>query len=359
MVSFLFYHSIFMTFTTPLTRAFKNSWEGKLIHATVLNFLGLSQGILGRPLDDSYLKYPPSPKTDSAFLPHAIFGLLWILAAYLHICRSRQPVGFSKRLLSYIACLAFVLHISCALRTLILDPMQHHVLPWTMLFSNVTLSAAYYVVGTWAAKRQNVAAHKDAMMKCFLYSIEGAGTIRTVGAIMHAFNMGPTMCQQVHGGLANACVFPYVLRLLGIRSLTSVYLAIYAKMQHETTWLRQILWNFAMNTGIILLFSVLQDPEALFAAVLSPGGNRTFGIFITLAFSVNIVRSPDSPVLRDFVDAQAPTPMGQAVRLLVERVIEQVTPSALRCAQPRRQMAQIIPRRRLSDCQFTVSNSSR
>jgi hypothetical protein len=111
MVALLFWHSILMTFTTPLSRVFKKSWDGKLVHATILNFLGIPQCILGRPAEDSYLKYPPSPKTDSAFLPHAVCGLLWILAAYLHICHSRQlykVIGIC--VLAYFATLAFVLH---------------------------------------------------------------------------------------------------------------------------------------------------------------------------------------------------------------------------------------------------------
>ena len=313
MVSFLFWHSMVMTCTTPLSRAFQKSWDGKLVHVTIMNYLGISQTILGRPAEDAYLKYPPSPKTNSAFLPHAICGLLWILAAYLHICHSRRlSKVVSKRKLASFASLAFLLHMACSVRALILDPMHHHALPWTMLLSNLTVSTAYFVLGIWAVTKREMSAHKDAMMKCFLYSIEGAGTIRTVGAILHLLEMGPTMCQQAHGGLASDCVFPYVQRLIGIRMLTLFYLGVYAKIPNfaETTFQAaeawkayklQAAWNFVLNICIVSFFSVLNNPEALLTLVLSPYGNRGVGILITLVVGVITVTNPDSPALRAFV----------------------------------------------------------
>lgn len=309
MVSFLFWHSIFMTTSTPLSRLFSKNWHGKMVHMTILNFLGVSQHFRGEPAQDTYLEYPASPKIDRAFLPHAVCGLLWILAAYLHVCCSHQLRNFiSKRMLAYFACLAFVLHMVCSLRTLILDPMQHHVLPWTLLLSNVTVSTAYFLLGTWAASKRHVSAHKDAMIKCFLYSIEGAGTIRTVGSIMHFFGAGPTMCQQMNEGLAASCVFPYVQRLIGIRSLTTFYLGIYAQISQDAetrkAYKTLALKNVAMNISIILFFDVLDNPEEVLTMILSPFGHRSVGVLVAIAVGFCIVVYPDSPTLKAFVCKQ-------------------------------------------------------
>lgn len=299
-----------MTSSTPLSRLYSKNWHGKMIPVTILNFLGISQYVLGEPAHDTYLEYPESLNIDRAFLPHAVCGLLWILGAYLHVCCSHQLRNVvSKRMLSYFACLAFILHMVCSLRTLILDPMQHHVLPWTILLSNLTVSTAYFVLGAWAASQHDMSAHKDAMMKCFLYSIEGAGTIRTVGLIMHCIGIGPTMCQQKHKGLATDCVFPYLQRLIGIRSLTTVYLGIYAHIASQDAETRKAykslsLKSMATYISIILFFVLLDNPEEWLTVILSPFGHGSVGILLALIVGVCTVVYPDSPALKAFMQKQ-------------------------------------------------------
>jgi len=311
-VSFLFWHSIVMTAGTPLSRIFTKSWDGKLPISTVMNFLGISQYVMGKTAQETYLKYPPSPKTDRAFGPHALFGFLWIFAAYLHICHARKlQAAAAKRGLALFTTLAFMLHMGCSLNCLIIDQMEHHPLNWVFLFSNITVSSAYFVLGVYAAIKRDVDAHKDAMIICFLYSIEGAGTIRTVGSILHLFNMGPTFCQQVHGGLATACVFPYVQRLIGIRLLTTYYHGVYAKMRGDMdTWKMfkmQAASTISVGLSVILFFCLVDNADEMLEAALSPSEGKSICVFISLFIGVLTLAQPDSPQLRAFVKVQKQT----------------------------------------------------
>lgn len=313
-VQFLFWHSIVLTSTTPLSRFFKNSWDGKLIIPTILNYFGIPQVLMGRPAIDTYLAYDPSPKTDRAFGPHAFFGLLWIVTAYLHICcRHRFQTKASKRMTGIFAVFAFIGHQVCSALCLVINPMNQHVVPWTMLMTNCSVSTGYFLLGMYALEQKNMEAHKDAMTRCFLYSIEGAGTIRTVGFIMALFGTGPTFCQQMYGGCAARCVLQYIHRLIWIRALTIYYTGIYTKSyvagkiekESSSTWtmyMSNVRFATVFSVGIITAFFVMDNPEQFFDKfLLASNGSKCFATFLALSVSVQTVLVPDSPVLVELV----------------------------------------------------------
>ena len=309
-VNFLFWHSILLTCTTPLSRMYKDSWDGKLILKTILNYTGIPQFILGRQLVDTYLAYAPSAKTDRAFGPHAFFGLMWLVAAYLHIChRRRFQSKFSKRALGMFALVAFLGHQTCSLRCLIINPMNQHVLNWLMLMSNCSVSTGYFLLGMYALVKKDQNAHKDAMMRCFLYSIEGAGTIRTVGSIMFEFGVGPLICQSKFGGCAARCAFSYFHRLIWIRALTLYYTGVYAKMQggNGDSWkmYKSYISSFTILIACFLSVFIIAGEEGaldLFEIVLSPYGSQGVAILCALAVCVSTVLYPDSPRLAKLIN---------------------------------------------------------
>merc|ERR1712190_673015 len=112
------------------------------------------------------------------------------------------------------------------------DIAQHRVFTKVMLASVVTISSTYFVQAIKFARAKKHQLHTDCMVRCFLYSIEGAGTIRTVGWFMWLGGYGPTMCQAEHAATATQCFWPYVSRLLCIRVLTVYWLGIYARLRN-------------------------------------------------------------------------------------------------------------------------------
>jgi len=305
-VAFLFWHSMFLTSTTPLSRMISKSWDGKLIIPTILNAVGIPQLLLGRPAIDTYLAYAPSPKTDRAFGPHAFFGLIWLIAAYMHIChRRRFQSKTGKRALGMFTVLAFLGHQICSFRCLIINPMNQHVLPWMMLLTNVTVATGYFILGMYALVKKDIKAHKAAMMRCFLYSIEGAGTIRTVGAIMHLFGLGPTFCQQLVGGCAAQCVFSYVHRLIWIRLLTVYYNGIYAKIRgDEKSWAsfkNNTIFVVALSAFLMAFFIFADEPEQFFDSIFAPNGNRTIAVVVAFSVCLVTILNPDDALLLNLV----------------------------------------------------------
>lgn len=231
---FLFWHSIITTSTTPLSRLLSKtkSWYGKLIIPTILNFLGISNMIFGYQLNDTYLAYPLNETTDRAFGPHASFGMLWLFMSYLHICHSHTLQKYIHcKTFARLTSVSFICHMGFSVRSLWIDPMEHHPIIKVFLLDSVIQALGEFVSGVKAAAINNdQTEHQHSMMRCYLYSIEGAGTIRTVGYIMALMNAGPTFCQQKNDGLASNCVRGYVLRLLFIRLLTLYYFGIAAQI---------------------------------------------------------------------------------------------------------------------------------
>merc|ERR1719237_1133139 len=95
-----------------------------------------------------------------------------------------------------------------------------------------------------AARQRDIPAHTEYAMRCFLYSIEGAGTIRQVATIqeytfwlirqwnvelvdwpMIYLLLGPLSCQQPYLGITRMhCAAVYFFRLAFVRVTTLIYL---------------------------------------------------------------------------------------------------------------------------------------
>ena len=92
------------------------------------------------------------------------------------------------------------------------------------------------IMGIHKARTGCLDQHGDYMFRCFIYSIEGAGTIRTVAYLLWLFGLGPTFCQSANGAIATLCVAPYVLRLICIRLLSLYWIFCYAKMKNNPSF---------------------------------------------------------------------------------------------------------------------------
>ena len=116
----------------------------------------------------------------------------------------------------------------------------------------VLRSGTYMVLGIQSIRRGDLSQHIDRMFRCFIYSIEGAGTIRTVGYLLWLAGLGPTFCQSANGATATHCVAPYVLQLVCIRLLSMYWIGCYARMRACPDFTKSFLVEL-VTTGFSLI----------------------------------------------------------------------------------------------------------
>ncbi len=229
-VNFLFWHSLIMTASMPLARLVHGRWIGVHTIEWIRSLLGLSTAAASA-YPGAYLVYPQNQALDRGFSYHAFFGLLWLLLASLQMAVLATKHKQSHKVFGYIIQLSFLGHLGAAMSLLFVDTQQHHWLVKFMLMSPVLYSSTYMARGIASIRRGDVAEHIDHMVRCFVYSIEGAGTIRTVSHLFWLGGIGPTFYQDQHGATATHCVDEYLLRLIFTRLLSLYWLGCYARMR--------------------------------------------------------------------------------------------------------------------------------
>ena len=141
-------------------------------------------------------------------------------------------IGNSNQVFGYAIQISFVGHMCAALFLWQLDTQEHH---WTMmllLFSALLNASIHMARGLWALRSNDIAGHKDHMFRCFVYSIEGAGTIRLSGFLLTLIDADPTVCQAAQAGITGtACVVAYAARLIGTRLLTLYWIGCYVRIK--------------------------------------------------------------------------------------------------------------------------------
>jgi uncharacterized membrane protein len=245
-VHFLFWHSLLLTASTPLARIVRGQWMGVFTIESILFLFGLATRP-GTRYPDTYLIYPQYAALDRGFSQHAFFGLLWLSMAFVQMAILARRHERAHKVFGYVIQVAFIGHLASAVSLLLTNTEQH---PWVtklVLLSPVTLSATFMLLGIGSIRRGEVSRHVDRMFRCFVYSIEGAGTIRTVGYMLWLAHAGPTFCQSEHGATSNHCVSSYVLRLFLARLLSLYWLGCYARMRANPDFTRSLLREVSLT----------------------------------------------------------------------------------------------------------------
>ena len=265
-INLLFWHSMLMTLTTPLARLTRGRWSSaSLLYWGVLMFCWLYYWKIDlsvkddseEPLIDESFVYKTENKVkgvDSAFGFHAFSGLLWILTAWVQMSLLKTSKRW-HRIFGMFAIVTFGMHMAGSLNNLYFDYMKHTPLPKLLLAMACMDSIVSMVAAMMHAKRKNFAGHRDAMIRCFIYSIEGAGTIRTVGTLQAFLGLGPTDCQVFWNGTASNCLYSYTWRLLLTRYLSLSYLGLYTIHRNEKhvlkNYLLEVLWFSLLSTFLL------------------------------------------------------------------------------------------------------------
>ena len=166
--------------------------------------------------------------------------------------------------------LIFFVHAIGALNNLLTDIVHHHTVTKVLLSEDVVASACYIVLGIRMAIKGDKAAHRDLLMRGYLQSIEGSGTIRftafvywVVGRMMKEewrVNIDSGSCQaQYSTASAATCVFHYIFRLQGMRLLTLYFHALYLRTpeKRRDAMGRQQLREEIYNTGLCYVVTIV------------------------------------------------------------------------------------------------------
>lgn len=253
LVTVLLWHSLLLTFTTLFFRLFNDHWRGEsslhwlislLASPSTVRFLentgfihfGIDYAAEGAvPINSGPM---PVQGMDLAFGLHAVSALTWLSSAYVQMVHTRRFNAKAHRNFGSFSLLSFCCHIGSAMFVLYSDLLRHKTLPKIILFSIVTSSVRYMVQAMRLVmlKRKPkgfALAHQDLIFLLFAVSLSGAGSIRMVAHVQQWLGCGPVHCQAEHGGMATACMWPYVLRFFVIQAVTLYNRGLYCKVRND------------------------------------------------------------------------------------------------------------------------------
>ena len=240
-LSWITLHAFLSTVATPLARVELGKWVGTISPMYFFNRgAPLFNDTLPSPLRGEVTvvdMYPTTRGMDLFFGCHALFGLLWVAVAYAQMVvlqRSRaRHAAFSKVAFGSFAC-----HIAAALAILAFDAPRNSVHNKLKLLEvTVTSSGCFFVAVRHAfARRQHE--HRRWMVACFLLSIEGAGTIRSITLLSETANSLVSYRLRRRLGYASSacahtsqqqftwgehCATAYLVRLLLVRLMSAFH----------------------------------------------------------------------------------------------------------------------------------------
>lgn len=265
--------------------------------AWLLNRLGFPRRDI--PFGDSLFLYGNTAGIDRSFGLHAVCGLLWILVAFAQMVLVRRYKVVWHRKYGYATIFVFFMHMAACLNVLLADEAKHHPLSKTLLMSSAFLSTIHMLRGTRGAISGDVAGHEANSVVAFLYSIEGAGTIRTVQHVQLLFKpvlpsvfCGPGDCQALHNGEAGKCVVSYCVRLILVRVMTYYWIGMYARCSSiQRGFVVRVFSESIVTTSISAAFAVAiancsLDAYSCYNVDLGAGNGLLLSCWIMISFCV-------------------------------------------------------------------------
>ena len=197
---------------------------------------------------------------------HAAMGIMWIVVAYLQMVPIRNYSLIAHKYFGYFSLLVFVLHMDASINNLVFDEAKHHIVNRIGLGALTFLSSTYMYMSIKAAINHDIQSHTKYAFRAFVYSIEGAGTIRTVAYLQWLFRpyfpevmTGPMDCQRLFGGQATNCALPYFVRGIFVRLLTLYYIAMFSKSRKKDFKLKEMLIEENIIGGVAMLGFIIFD----------------------------------------------------------------------------------------------------
>jgi len=155
--------------------------------------------------------------------------------AYIQICWIDHLKRSSMhKIFGYLTVVALVLHSVGALSILYEDVERHTLLNKLLLFGSLFYTVSTVFRAIKEAMNGHYTEHRVLMVRAFLSSLDGAGTIRTVASIQMLLGCGPIYCQSVYGKVGGHCDWTYTWRMTWIMALRIVQWAVFCKLEEKT-----------------------------------------------------------------------------------------------------------------------------
>jgi hypothetical protein len=285
-----------LTISTPIFRLLSDHWKMDLILHIVISAMAPAWVVDLFSWETIHYSKEGEPMAgtgsakgiDLAFGIHAGCSLLWLVVGYIqivHVPRTKRM----HRLFGYISLLSFIMHTFGSLFSLYMDIVRHQALSRIILLNAAVVSSvnvkkaiclAIYKPKGWLKR------HQDLMVMAFMITIQGAGPIRTIAQVQVWTGTGPIACQNMHGGMATDCMWPYVFRMLWISTWTMYTRSLYCRMRKDERLTREYQADALarLMVGLALVaFSRIPDNEKFLSLVL--GEARSFRCTATVIAS--------------------------------------------------------------------------
>lgn len=237
------------------------------------------------PFGDSAFLYRSAPSIDRSFALHAGCGLLWIMVAFAQMVLVRRYKVVWHKKYGYGVLLVFFMHMAACMNIVFKDEANHHPLSKALLMSTAFTATIHMLRGIRDVIRKDVEGHEINSVVAFIYSIEGAGTIRTAVHVnlfakwldLPSVLWGPSDCQAIHHGEAAQCVAVYCVRMIMVRVITYYWIGMYAHcLKTRRRFVVATLSESIMTTSMAALFAMTRanfNASSFFGPGLSAAGD--------------------------------------------------------------------------------------
>lgn len=250
-LTLVFWHSVLVTASTPYIRLAYKRWYGH----TPLNWMYSTFRSVLQPGHVSAIErrypttfpYPPSnelPGLDLSFFLHSFFGIGWVIAGHVTLVYSSKWSPKNHRRFAYGAFVVYAGHVSVAIYTLILNVAKHHPLCRMILVLNHVQGARLFLAAINAIKAGDLKTHQSLMLRNYLYTTEGSGTIRQAENFLWMMGGGPGLCQLKYNSAATNCIGSYIFRLLFTRTITIFHCFCVATLRRDREMIKNLRFEF-------------------------------------------------------------------------------------------------------------------
>jgi len=269
----LFVHSLIMTMSTPIARILDGFWTQTDTVTEILRRFGINTGFKKQGYETSRFQ-------DGNIMMHATCGITWLSLGTFQMTTLRRYMN-AHRTFGYIAALALVAHLGTACTLLFADTLRHSLMNKLALAMDLLVPIRYAWTGMDAVIRKptNIIKHIDCMVLCFIHSIEGAGTIRTIHLLQMVLgDWGPsTFIEKFKSPSTTAHgQWHYLLRMIAIRWLSNLYIAIYAYQNDnkslQASFIEEVK-QFAIGTIFVYVAAIFDLTNC-----------------VTIVFGINMIR---------------------------------------------------------------------
>lgn len=277
-ITAVFVYHLVITSAAPLSRMYLKYWTAT---GPVITKDGVKLEFM-----EAYPTLEAGSAEDKAFGLHALCAIMWMVFGYIQMVwtpRFRTKSRLLHKIFGYVSLCVYLCHCMGALNIWSTDHEQHSFLnrcclfmaflgPFIMVFEGMKPALIARLNGT-SMKAKKFFDHRYIMCQAWIFSLNGAGTIRTIAIIESNLNYGSVMCQVKYGTIgAGGCDWTYTWRMMFAHGFTLIQRAMYIKIKRshfDSEFLKEV-YEFVAICSVMfgcMIFGLTQT-ETLIMTVL-------------------------------------------------------------------------------------------